>query len=112
VEVTGFLVGVELVGATLSLLPRETFIRGDFNDDGVVTSPDAIDLLDHLFGDAPGSLCPATADVNGSGATDLGDPIKILAYLFLGGDDPVPPFPSCDFDLAEDASCPRQDSCP
>ena len=66
------------------------FIRGDVNDDGVVSISDPIYLLSHLFGGGPVPPCEDAADGNDDGALDLADAIAILRYLFAGGSIPAP----------------------
>ncbi|MBN1441262.1 MAG: hypothetical protein JXA90_01070, partial [Planctomycetes bacterium] len=39
--------------------------------------------------------CLRAGDSNGDGDLNISDPIYLLAYLFLGGPAPPPPFPEC-----------------
>jgi len=78
-------------------IPDPTWLRGDANGDGaVVPIADAITILSQLFTGGAPSACLDAADVNGDGASDIADPIGLLAYGFSGGPPPPPPFPDCD----------------
>ncbi|HZN56792.1 MAG TPA: hypothetical protein VFD71_01865, partial [Planctomycetota bacterium] len=60
-------------------------------------------VLNSLFngGEAPG--CPDAADSNDDGRVDIGDPIALLGYLFLGTKAPPAPGPTtCGEDPTED----------
>jgi hypothetical protein len=69
-------------------------IPGDYNQDGSADIADAVATLLHLFA---GSVAPAPCggggsagsmallDSNGDGRVDLGDPVHLLGFLFLGG---------------------------
>ncbi len=71
------------------------FVRGDVNQNGDINVGDAVILLRRLFGlDSPGQ-CLAAEDTDGDGATDIGDAVRILTYLFSSGIPPVEPFPGC-----------------
>ncbi|HIA26735.1 MAG TPA: hypothetical protein EYN79_01215 [Planctomycetes bacterium] len=86
-----------LIDGTITFDPVDVpyYIRGDINEDEKVDLADAIGLLSHLFGGAPGPPCAEEGDVNADEATDVGDPIWILNYLFSGGAPPSAPFPLC-----------------
>lgn len=70
------------------------FIRGDVDDSGDVSLPDAVLLLDALFSEKPVSCLPSL-DFNADASIDLLDAIGALSYLFAGGAPPASPFPSC-----------------
>jgi hypothetical protein len=66
------------------------FIRGDTNDNGLMTISDSIYLLDFLFRGGPVPPCEDSADANDDGALDISDAVTILSYLFSGGSIPPP----------------------
>ena len=85
---------------------EEAFSRGDVNVDEAVNIADAINLLGHLFGDAPAPSCPDAGDANDDGALNIADAITILGHLF-GGGGPLPdPFGECGVDPEADALSP------
>lgn len=84
---------------TGSRVPTGYQVRGDFNQDGVLSISDATALLAHLFG-GPTVELPCDADlvagsarelldVNNGGEVDLADALWMLNHLFLGGPAPV-----------------------
>ncbi len=75
-------------------IPDPVFLRGDGNRDSTVDISDVIAISTFLFQNAA-SDCPAQMDVNADNKVNLSDPIDLLAYLFLGGLAPEPPFPEC-----------------
>lgn len=95
----------------LTLLPQETFKRGDVNDDGGVDIADPLSVLSHLF--AGGSLsCLDAADANDDETIDIADGIALLGWLFSGHSPPLPPFSSCGFDQGTGLGCAIHNSCP
>jgi len=68
------------------------FIRGDTNRDGVVDLTDAIHELLVLFG-VETSPCLEALDVDDDSRLTLGDPIRILDFVFSAGPAPAAPFP-------------------
>jgi hypothetical protein len=68
------------------------FRRGDLTNDGKVDLGDVLKLLDRVSGRLPGFTCPDAADVNDDGRESLEDAIKLLSWLYQGGDPPPPPF--------------------
>lgn len=74
------------------------FIRGDFNDDGLIDVSDIAGLARALFA-VPGAApvtCEDAADANDNGALDmLQDPIYLITYVFQNGPAPAAPFPTC-----------------
>jgi hypothetical protein len=66
------------------------FIRGDVNEDGVITAADAALLRQYLAGEAYLG-CPEAADLNGDGRIDEQDHIATESFLATGT--PVPPAP-------------------
>lgn len=109
---TGLVVGLLFQNGLVQFVPRETFRRGDANDDGSVDIADALRVLAILFNSSP-VVCPAASDANDSGATDIADAVTLLDFLFNGGANFPPPFPGCGDDTTGPApSCPNFASCP
>lgn len=80
------------------------FMRGDCDNDGLMTISDAIQLLSQLFqGGALQLACADACEVNDDGGLNIADPIAVLQYLFVGGLPPPPPFPDCGVDPTPDA---------
>ena len=77
--------------------PSEEFLRGDANNDGVVTAlPDALFLLNYGFTDGATPNCWAAADADSSGSlAPLNDALYLLTWGFGGGAAPAAPFPTC-----------------
>ena len=73
------------------------FIRGDFNQDGIV---DQADVLMCMTGGP--FLCDDAADANDDGVLTMGDCAYLTSYLY-GGLPPPPPFPGCGTDPTPDA---------
>ena len=88
-----------LSGTNPYLVPQQLFIRGDIDRNGAVQLTDAILCLDHLFAGAD-FTCLESLDSNADDNLDLGDPIKILSYLFMGDTPPSGPFPQEGLDPA------------
>ncbi|MBI4586569.1 MAG: lamin tail domain-containing protein [Planctomycetes bacterium] len=86
-------------------LPPPFFKRGNANGDKrcEVDIADAVFILLYLFAGGVASDCPDAADIDDSGALDVGDPIRLLNYLFLRGALPSPPFPERGIDPTEDS---------
>lgn len=78
-------------------------LRGDANNDGVVSSSDATFINSYLFSGGPTPTCRDTADVNDDGQIDISDSIYLLNYLQQGGPAPPAPFPSCGHDPTSDS---------
>lgn len=88
------------------------FVRGDINSDLTIDLSDPVQLLEELFGAAPGLDCEEAADINNDGELRLDDAISLLGHIFLAnpmtlaapfpncGTDPLAPFLSCN-----DAPC-------
>jgi len=84
----------------------QDFIRGDSNEDGVVTLADSHRTLYFLFlGGDP--LCRDAADFDNNGKSDISDPIKNLRYQVLNDAPPPSPFPG----LGPDSGAPDALSC-
>lgn len=65
-------------------------LRGDANDDGVISVADVMYLINDLFagGAAPASTC--RGDANNDGVITAADVAFLLNYLFAGGAAPMP----------------------
>jgi hypothetical protein len=97
------------IGISLAPSPargEDAFIRGDANQDGVVSVSDLVFINRWLFGNygpgGPEPACLATADVNDWGAIDLSDAVAVLNFLFLGAPAPPPPYPEAGPDPTPD----------
>lgn len=68
----------------------QSFLRGDVNDDGGISLPDAVVLLTYLFPQGPPTtlVCDDAADANDDGSINLTDAVAVLTALF--GQPPVP----------------------
>ena len=96
----GALNGEEVLSGTNPfLVPQQMFVRGDIDSNGLVQLTDAILSLEHLFLGVPFS-CLESLDANADDNLDLGDPIRILSYLFMGESPPSGPFPQQGLDPA------------
>lgn len=95
----------------LTLLPRQTFLRGDSNDDGAVDIADPLTLLGHLF-NGGSLLCHDAADANDDESINIADGIALLGWLFAGDPPPSPPFSNCGFDLEPGLGCLIYNGCP
>ena len=71
----------------------QDFIRGDSNEDGVVTMADSHRTLRYLFFPESGTFCGDAADFDNSGDFNITDPIKNMRYQVLNGSPPLSPFP-------------------
>jgi hypothetical protein len=73
------------------------------------------DIIVSLTGDSGAGQVPAVrrsvflrSDANGDGGVDLGDAVFTLTHQFLGGSDPVGPFPDCGVsELENELPCER-----
>ncbi len=91
--------GGALLLAVLVTVPvgaDEYFRRGDSNASGAVRVSDAVDVLRALFLDTPAAIaCRDAADADDDGAITIGDALRILSFVFVGGTPPAAPFPEC-----------------
>lgn len=73
------------------------FIRGDANNDGGVSLPDPVRILNELFGMPPLAPinCVESRDADSNGSVQITDAIFLLNYLFNSTAAPGPPFPNC-----------------
>ena len=74
-------------------LPAVDFVRGDANDDGVVTVGDAHKIVSFLFLTVMDISCGDALDFDNSGEIQITDAIELLRYLVLGDVPPPAPFP-------------------
>lgn len=75
------------------------FLRGDVNENGSVNVGDAVVLLRRMFGLDPPGNCLSASDTDADGNLDLSDAIRLLTFLFSGGDAPEVPYPDCGIGL-------------
>lgn len=79
------------------------FTRGDVDFNDQIDTTDAIVLASYLFiQDYPAIPCPDAGDANDDGFLSVADPVRIVFFLFLGGAQPAPPYPSPGFDPTVD----------
>lgn len=90
-----------------------TLLRGDANDDGSLSLPDAVVMLSALFLSGALPNCVDAADINDDGAFNLSDVVLLLNHLFVpGSSQPAPPFPGCGEDPTADTLECQTSSCP
>ena len=88
------------------------FVRGDSNRDGSVNVADAVTTLNGLIVRDTALACQDAADADDNGVLDLVDVVRILLFLFQGGESlPNPggfsgPDPTCDSLGCEDSPDP------
>ncbi len=111
VSVPGYFTGTILEGATVRLIPRERFVRGDIDGDARVGLADPLALLAYLFQDGTIAPCLDAADVNDNGSVGLTDAMYHLAFQFLSGAAPPSPYPECGFDLSGTPRCQIYNEC-
>ncbi len=90
-------------GRVLHIVEPRDLIRGDVNQDGIVSLPDVLLTLGFQFLDGE-AFCLDAMDFNDDGAISLPDPISSLTYQFLAGPEPPAPFGACGFDTSADAA--------
>ncbi|MGE3165407.1 MAG: hypothetical protein AB7O52_10920 [Planctomycetota bacterium] len=99
----------------------ENFVRGDCNDSGSASLPDAVFLLGFLFpidldgdGSPDPSLLPCrrACDANDDGSLSIPDVIALLASLFGAPPVPLSPPTNCGPDPTPDALTCDQANCP
>ena len=90
----------------------EVFVRGDFDNNGVIGIIDAIQLLTWAFLNGTPPTCMEAIDFKANGVPSLIlEAIEVLTYLFLSGTAPPSPFPFCEDGTALDCSI-GTSSCP
>ena len=85
-----------MVGAVLVITGEAFFLRGDADGNEFLDLADAVINLiwmTNICPSCPVPLCPKALDVNDDGRIDLGDPVRLLNYLYLDGPPPEAPFP-------------------
>lgn len=97
----------ELEGGVLTIVADQAlFSRGDSNGDGRVDVSDAVNTLHALFIESRPIACRDAVDANDDGRLDMTDAIFTLSFMFLGGEEPPPPFPGRGLDPTPDGlSC-------
>ncbi len=75
---------------------KESFLRGNANNDDRVDIGDPIHIVNALFRSGPATACREAADANGDGMVDLADVTFLIAYQFSAGPAPAAPFPACE----------------
>lgn len=86
-------------------LAARDFVRGDVNFSGNQDISDAIISLNFQFLGDPVLTCPDAADSDDDGALTVTDAIRILQFLFLGGQDFPPPAEVAGSDPTADDLC-------
>lgn len=84
------------VGAVMEISGEGVFLRGDADGNELLDLADAVINLiwmTNVCPSCPVPLCPKALDTNDDGRIDLGDPVRLLNYLYLAGPPPLPPFP-------------------
>jgi hypothetical protein len=93
-EVTGFDTLGKVLGSESIVVVStafDLFQRGDVTGEGVVDTNDALAILAFLF--QHGSIaCLDSADVEDDGRVTVLDAIRLVLYLFAGGQEPEAPF--------------------
>ena len=97
---------------SFTTVPGPRQIRGDVDQNAVVSFDDVMRLLEVLFLDPRPLSCASAADANDDGALEISDAIYLARFLFLGGLAPPAPFPNCGFDRTGDELECSSVSCP
>jgi surface protein len=63
------------------LVPDDTFVKGDANNDGSVDIADAVCIVNYVVGKLNTNFVPEAADVNGDGDVDIADAVHIVNYV-------------------------------
>jgi len=97
-----------LLGFWFQENPQE-FIRGDVNQDGMISVADLVLLLH-----GPPFFCNDAADINDDGILNRdSDSTYLWNYFYVGGPPPPPPFPDCGPDPTSDGLfCAEFPDCP
>ncbi|MCA8961354.1 MAG: VCBS repeat-containing protein [Planctomycetes bacterium] len=72
-------------------------VRGDADDNGLLSVVDAVQILEYLFAGSP-EPCVLALDANDDEKVSVSDAVLVLVHLFGGGAAPPPPFPACGID--------------
>jgi hypothetical protein len=81
---------------------QQPFLRGDINNDGIISVSDTLMLNRHLFLGDLAPTCLDAADTWDDGLLNLSDAIELLNAVFLGGAPIAPPFPEVGVDPTDD----------
>ncbi|MDA9264870.1 hypothetical protein OAN47_03625 [Planctomycetota bacterium] len=92
---TSCVIGANFNPAGCNTTPSPQFIRGDCNNDLTFNLADAIYHLFSLFAAGPPPACYAACDMDIDDASNIGDSIAMLNFLFLNAPPPPDPYPSC-----------------
>jgi hypothetical protein len=86
--------GIVLCAGLVAVRPAaaDDFIRGDANNDGIVTLSDGHSLMRSLFHTGQ-ILCGDAADVDNNGEISLLDALGLINHVILGRAPPASPFP-------------------
>ena len=77
-------------------IPATSFLRGDADENGMLSLLDAIHTLRFMVNQPAPDTCIEVYDINGNGILDTTlDAIMLLQYLYNSGAPPVGPFPNC-----------------
>jgi hypothetical protein len=82
--------------------PDEEVLRGDANNDGMVSVSDPTYIQNFLFEGGNTPPCMTAADANDDGQVDNSDAVYLYEFLFLGGSNPPAPYPYCGSDPTQD----------
>ena len=92
------------VDGAIGILPDiSVFVRGDANENDVVTLDDAVRTLDVLFQGTDRPDCLDRLDSNDDGRVNVTDAVRTLLFLFQGGAPPPAPYPEAGVDPTEDS---------
>ncbi len=83
--------------------PRNAFVRGDANADGIVSFADIYSILRFLYISPAPPKCKDAGDFNDSGDLENSDIINLLSFIFYGSGFPKHPYPNPGYDLTDDA---------
>jgi len=104
-EITGFdSLGQLVDAARIEVISTagSTFQRGEVTGDGTVNLTDALAILEFLSQHGPMD-CLDAADADDDGRVTILDAIRLIFYLFAGGQEPAPPFATPGEDPTADA---------
>ncbi len=102
---------LQLSAGMVHFVPREQFVRGDANNDGLVQISDVLCVLDRVFSGAV-LPCDDAADINDDHHLNVADGVALLEFLFMLGPDLPHPFPECGWDTTGAVDCLIYNGCP
>ena len=99
------LVVLVLVSGVFAGSAQAQFVRGDVDNDGIVSLPDPLATLSYLFiSGSPVPVCLDACDTDDDGSVDLTDALGVLNFLFVTGSAaPAAPFPDAGADPTADS---------